>query len=190
MIESWFLGNQHGTAVADVLFGDYNPGGKAAGDVPAGDWTDPTYYDHRSTGRPPDSTQKYNVEVSGSFVDAALSLWLWVELYDLRYTNLRLSAATIRAGDPLSVSIDVTNTGDRPGDEVVQLYIRDDVASVAEPVKIIEGISPPVASTERKENRDVHARPRGTQRFTIAGCDAWSSPERSRYLSGLTLTMS
>jgi len=139
MIESWFLGNQHGTAVADVLFGDYNPGGKLPVTFPRSTGQIPTYYNHRSTGRPPDSTQKY----TSKYLDLP-----WTPLfpfgYGLSYTsfaysNLRVSAATIRAGDPLSVSIDVTNTGDRAGDEVVQLYVRDDVASEAEPVKSLKG---------------------------------------------------
>jgi beta-glucosidase len=139
IIETWFLGNQHGTAVADVLFGDYNPGGKLPATFPRSTGQIPTYYNHRSTGRPPDSTQKY----TSKYLDLP-----WTPLfpfgYGLSYTtfaysNLRLSAATIRAGDPLSVSIDVTNTGDRAGDEVVQLYIRDDVASEAEPVKSLKG---------------------------------------------------
>jgi beta-glucosidase len=139
LVESWFLGNQHGTAVADVLFGDYNPGGKLPVTFPRSAGQIPIYYNHRSTGRPPDSTQKY----TSKYLDLP-----WTPLfpfgYGLSYTtfaysNLRASAATIRAGDPLSVSIDVTNTGDRAGDEVVQLYIRDDVASEAEPVKSLKG---------------------------------------------------
>jgi beta-glucosidase len=139
LVESWFLGNQHGTAVADVLFGDYNPGGKLPVTFPRATGQIPIYYNHRSTGRPPDSANHY----TSKYLDLP-----WTPLFPFgyglsyttfAYTNLRASAATIRAGGSLVVSVDVRNSGDRAGDEVVQLYIRDDVASVAEPVKALKG---------------------------------------------------
>jgi len=139
LVESWFLGNQHGNAVADVLFGDYNPGGKLPVTFPRATGQIPIHYDHRNTGRPPDSANSY----TSKYLDLP-----WTPLYPFgyglsyttfAYTNLQLSAANIRAGDSLSVSVDVKNTGDRAGDEVVQLYIRDNVASVAEPVKALKG---------------------------------------------------
>jgi beta-glucosidase len=138
LVETWFLGSQHGAAVADVLFGDYNPGGKLPATFPRATGQIPIYYNHRSTGRPADSANKY----TSKYLDLP-----WTPLfpfgYGLSYTtfayaNLHLSAATIRAGDSLAVSVDVRNSGDRVGDEVVQLYIRDDVASVAEPVKALK----------------------------------------------------
>jgi beta-glucosidase len=138
LVESWFLGSQHGTALADVLFGDYNPGGKLPVTFPRSTGQIPIYYNHRSTGRPADSANHY----TSKYLDIP-----WTPLfpfgYGLSYTtfayaNLRASAATIRARDSLVVSVDVRNSGDRAGDEVVQLYIRDDVASVAEPVKALK----------------------------------------------------
>jgi beta-glucosidase len=138
LVETWFLGSQHGVAVADVLFGDYNPGGKLPVTFPRATGQIPIYYNHRSTGRPPVLAEKY----TSKYLDLP-----WTPLfpfgYGLSYTtfayaNLRLSATTIRAGDSLAVSVDVRNSGDRSGDEVVQLYIRDDVASVAEPVKALK----------------------------------------------------
>lgn len=135
LVESWFLGNQHGVAVADVLFGDYNPGGKLPVTFPRSTGQIPIYYNHRSTGRPADSANHY----TSKYLDIP-----WTPLfpfgYGLSYTtfayaNLRVSAPRIRARDSLVVSVDVRNSGDRAGDEVVQLYIRDDVASEAEPVK-------------------------------------------------------
>ena len=140
LIESWFLGSQHGTAVADALFGDYNPGGKLPVTFPRATGQIPIYYNHRNTGRPPDSAQKY----TSKYLDLP-----WTPLfpfgYGLSYTtfaysNLRLSAAKIPAGGSVTVSVDVRNSGDRVGDEVVQLYVRDDVASVAEPLKALKGL--------------------------------------------------
>jgi beta-glucosidase len=139
LVESWFLGTQHGSALADVLFGDYNPGGKLPVTFPRSTGQIPIYYNHRSTGRPADSTNHY----TSKYLDIP-----WTPLFPFgyglsyttfAYTNLRLSAATIRARDSLVVSVDVRNSGDRAGDEVAQLYIRDDVASEAEPVKSLKG---------------------------------------------------
>ena len=139
ILETWFLGTQHGAAVADVLFGDYNPGGKLPSTFPRATGQIPLYYNHRNTGRPADSANHY----TSKYLDLP-----WTPLfpfgYGLSYTtfsysNLRLSAPTIRAGDSVVVSLEVRNTGDRTGDEVVQLYIRDDVASVEEPIKELKG---------------------------------------------------
>lgn len=139
ILESWFLGSQHGTAVADVLFGDYNPGGKLPATFPRATGQIPIYYNHRNTGRPAEAGNHY----TSKYLDIP-----WTPLYPFgfglsyttfAYSNLRLSASSIRARDPLSVSVDVRNSGDRAGDEVVQLYIRDDVASVEEPVKSLKG---------------------------------------------------
>ncbi|HET9637004.1 MAG TPA: glycoside hydrolase family 3 C-terminal domain-containing protein, partial [Gemmatimonadaceae bacterium] len=139
ILETWFLGTQHGAAVADVLFGEYNPGGKLPSTFPRATGQIPLYYNHRNTGRPADSANHY----TSKYLDLP-----WTPLfpfgYGLSYTtfsysNLRLSAPTIRAGDSVVVSLEVRNTGDRTGDEVVQLYIRDDVASVEEPIKELKG---------------------------------------------------
>jgi beta-glucosidase len=138
IVESWFLGNQHGVAVADVLFGDFNPAGKLPATFPRATGQIPIYYNHRNTGRPADSADHY----TSKYLDAP-----WTPLFPFgyglsyttfEYTNLTLSSTTIAAGDSLAISVDVANTGDRGGDEVVQLYLRDDVASVEEPVKALK----------------------------------------------------
>ena len=139
LLETWFLGTQHGVAIADVLFGDYNPGGKLPVTVPRRTGQIPIYYNHRNTGRPGDTANHY----TSKYLDLPLTP-LFPFGYGLSYTtfaysNLRLSAPSVRAGTTVTVSVDVRNTGDRAGDEVVQLYIRDDVASVAEPVKELKG---------------------------------------------------
>ena len=139
IVESWFLGNQHGNAVADVLFGDYNPGGKLPVTFPRATGQIPLYYNHRNTGRPADPGNHY----TSKYLDLP-----WTPLYPFGYglsyttfgySNLRLSTARKSASDSLTVSVDVKNTGSRAGDEVAQLYLRDDVASVAQPVKSLKG---------------------------------------------------
>ncbi len=139
IVEAWFLGNQHGAAVADVLFGDYNPGGKLPATFPRATGQIPIYYNHRNTGRPADTADYY----TSKYLDLP-STPLFPFGYGLSYTtfaysNLRLSATKITAGDSLDVSVDVRNSGDRGGEEVIQLYVRDDVASVEEPVKRLVG---------------------------------------------------
>ena len=134
IVESWFLGVETGNALADVLFGDVNPGGKLPATFPRATGQVPIYYAHKNTGRPPDAANHY----TSKYNDLP-----WTPLYPfgfgLSYTTFttsapRLDATTLRAGDSLGVSVDVKNTGSRAGDEVVQLYVRDDVASVTRPV--------------------------------------------------------
>jgi beta-glucosidase len=156
LLETWFLGTEHGAAIADVLFGDYNPGGKLPVTFPRATGQIPIYYNHRNTGRPADSANHY----TSKYLDLP-----WTPLfpfgYGLSYTtfaysNLKLSASSIPAGDSLTVSVDVKNTGDRTGDDVVQLYIRDNVASVAEPVKELKGFRR--ISLQPGENRTISFR--------------------------------
>jgi beta-glucosidase len=139
ILETWFLGSQHGTAVADILFGDYSPGGKLPVTFPRATGQIPIYYNHRNTGRPADSANHY----TSKYLDLP-----WTPLfpfgYGLSYTtftysNLRVSPSAIGPSDSLTVSVEVRNSGDRTGDEVVQLYVRDSVASAAEPVKSLKG---------------------------------------------------
>ncbi len=139
ILETWFAGTEGGNAIADVLFGDVNPGGKLPVTFPRNVGQIPLYYNHKNTGRPPDVNNKY----TSKYLDVD-----WKPLFPfgfgLSYTkfeiaNLKLSAARIPASGQLTVSIDVRNTGQRAGDEVVQLYIRDVAASVTRPVKELKG---------------------------------------------------
>ena len=167
IVESWFLGSQHGKAVADVLFGDYNPGGRLPVTFPRATGQIPIYYNHRNTGRPAEANNHY----TSKYLDVP-----WTPLYPFgyglsyttfAYSNLRLSSAKIAAGDGLTVSVDVRNSGDRAGDEVVQLYLRDSVATVAEPVKSLKGV------------RRISLRPGESQTVTFRlGADAFSLYDR------------
>lgn len=139
ILETWFAGTEGGNAIADVLFGDVNPGGHLPVTFPRTVGQEPLYYNHMNTGRPPDASNKY----TSKYLDVS-----WTPLfpfgYGLSYTefqisNLQLSAERIRADGRLTVSCDITNTGKRAGDEVLQLYIRDVAASVTRPVKELKG---------------------------------------------------
>ena len=139
IVESWLLGVEHGNALADVLLGDANPSGRLPVTMPRATGQVPIHYAHRNTGRPADAANHY----TSKYLDLP-----WTPLYPFgyglsyttfRYGNLRLSAPGGRAAQTLHVRADVTNTGARAGDDVVQLYLRDDVASVAQPVRRLVG---------------------------------------------------
>jgi beta-glucosidase len=138
VLETWFAGTQAGHAIADVLFGDTNPGGKLPVSFPRAVGQLPLYYNHKNTGRPP-TDQKY----TSKYLDVH-----WTPLYpfghglsytEFRLSNLQLSAPRVTREGRLRVSVDVENVGRREGDEVVQLYVRDVVASVARPLRELKG---------------------------------------------------
>ncbi|MGH7603908.1 MAG: glycoside hydrolase family 3 N-terminal domain-containing protein [Gemmatimonadaceae bacterium] len=139
ILESWFLGSQHGGAVADVLFGDYNPGGKLPATFPRSTGQIPIYYNHRNTGRPGDTSNHYTSKYLDLPLGPLFPFGYGLSYTTFAYSNVRVSSPRIPVNDSLEVSVDVRNSGDRDGDEVVQLYIRDDVASVEEPVKSLKG---------------------------------------------------
>jgi beta-glucosidase len=136
ILEAWFPGVQAGNAVADVLFGKVNPGGKLPVSFPQNVGQIPIYYNHEPTGRPCDVTSKYN----SRYRDLQTCDPLYSFGYGLSYTtfnisHLRLSSATMTPDGRVRASVSVTNTGTRTGDEVVQLYIHDPVASISQPVR-------------------------------------------------------
>jgi beta-glucosidase len=138
ILETWFAGTQGGHAIADVLFGDVNPGGKLPVTFPRSVGQSPLYYNYKSTGRPP-TDQKY----TSKYLDAP-----WTPLYpfghglsytQFRLSDLQLSARSIRPDGQLTASVVVENTGARAGDEVAQLYVRDVAASMTRPVRELKG---------------------------------------------------
>jgi beta-glucosidase len=139
ILEAWYPGVEAGPAIADVLFGDYNPSGKLPVSMPRDVGQVPIYYNHKNTGRPPSETERY----TSKYIDVH-----WTPLYPFghglsyttfRYGEPRLSRTTMARTDSLTVEVAVTNTGQRAGEDVVQLYIRDDVASVTRPVMELRG---------------------------------------------------
>ncbi|MCX5795646.1 MAG: beta-glucosidase BglX [Elusimicrobia bacterium] len=139
LLEAWQPGTQGGLAVADVLFGAVNPGGKLPASFPRSVGQEPLYYNHKNTGRPSDEKNKY----SSKYLDVPFTP-LYPFGYGLSYTsfalsNLSLSSDSIPVDGRLKVSVQVENSGRRAGDEVVQLYIRDLAASVTRPVRELKG---------------------------------------------------
>ncbi len=141
LLETWYSGTEGGNAIADVLFGDYNPSGKLPVSFPRSVGQLPIYYNHLNTGRPYDFTHpaKYN---SHYYDDANGPLYPFG--YGLSYTDfsvspVRLSATTLSAQGTLTASVTVKNSGKRDGATVVQLYLNDPVASISRPVQELKG---------------------------------------------------
>ena len=141
ILEAWFPGVEAGNAVADVLYGRVNPGGKLPVSFPRNVGQVPIFYNHKPTGRPCDITQKYN----SRHRDILSCGPLYEFGHGLSYTTFRISGARLsgttmdaRRGR-IRVSARVANTGSRAGDEVAQLYINDPVASISQPVRRLRG---------------------------------------------------
>ena len=138
IVEAWQLGTQSGNAIAEVLFGDYNPAGKIPMTFPRSIGQVPIYYNHYNTGRPGPKP-----EVFWSHYSDESSKPLYPFGYGLSYTKFEYSNLQINNSNPsaIKVSVTVKNTGSFTGEEVTQLYIHDKVASVVRPVKELKGFS-------------------------------------------------
>lgn len=142
ILEAWYPGTEGGHAVADVLFGDYNPSGKLPVTFPREVGQVPIYYNAKNTGRPYDpagTEQKYR----SRYLDVP-NTPLYPFGYGLSYTHFAYSDLTldrdeIEGDETLTVSVRVENTGDYDGTEIVQLYLRDEVGSVTRPVQELRG---------------------------------------------------
>jgi beta-glucosidase len=140
ILEAWFGGIEAGNAVSDAIFGTVNPGGKLPVTFPRDVGQIPIYYNAQPTGRPCDPASRYN----SRHRDIKSCAPLFEFGYGLSYTTFKISNLNVppvldaRRGS-LNISVDVTNTGAREGDEVAQLYIRDPVASLSQPVRRLRG---------------------------------------------------
>lgn len=139
ILETWFLGTQAGNAIADVVFGDYNPSAKLPVTFPRNLGQVPIYYSMKNTGRPIKENEKY----TSKYLDVP-NTPLYPFGYGLSYTTFEYSApqldkATYGFNEPIKISVRVRNTGKRAGEEVVQLYVRDLFGSVTRPVKELKG---------------------------------------------------
>jgi beta-glucosidase len=130
MIEGWYLGQEGGTAMADILFGDANPGGKMPATVPRSVGQLPMYYNEK-----PSSHRGYHFASK----DPLFPFGFGLSYTTFDISEPQLSSSRISAKDSVTITVNVKNTGSRKGDEVVQLYVRDVVSSVTRPVKELKG---------------------------------------------------
>jgi len=142
ILNVWFAGTEAGNAIADVLLGKVNPSGKLSATFPQNVGQIPIFYNHKNTGRPL-AEGKWFTKFRSNYLDIPneplfpFGFGLSYSTFD--YTNLKLSDSSLTAEGQIKVSVDVTNSGNYDGAEVVQLYIRDMVGSVTRPVKELKG---------------------------------------------------
>lgn len=141
ILETWFLGTQAGNAIADVLFGDYNPTGKLPMTFPRSVGQIPLFYSAKNTGRPRDLNNKYTSKYLDESNDPLYPFGFGLSYTSFEYSNLTLDKAIISSGDSIKVTVTIANTGKRKGSEIVQLYLRDLVGSVTRPLKELKGFS-------------------------------------------------
>lgn len=141
----WFAGSETGDAICDVVFGDKVPSGKLTASMPKTTGQEPLYYNHQNTGRPvPDDNARF-AKYASNYLDvrngALFPFGYGLSYTTFDYSNVKLSSSKMGAADGNSVTATVTvkNTGNRDADEIVQLYIRDKVASISRPVKELKG---------------------------------------------------
>ena len=139
IVEAWQLGTQTGNAVAQVLYGDYNPSGKLPMSFPRSVGQIPIYYNYKNTGRPgPANTvfwSQYNDQLNTPLYPFGYGL----SYTSFEYSNLKIDNKNLTVGNSINVSVDLKNTGNYTGKEVVQLYIKDRFASVTRPVRELKG---------------------------------------------------
>jgi beta-glucosidase len=169
IVESWYLGEEGGTALGEVLFGDTNPGGKLPVSLPRSAGQLPVYYNRRPTS-------------FRDYVDLPRAP-LWPFGFGLSYTTFQLgrpavSPASIRADGQATVTVTITNTGTRRGDEVVQLYVHDVVSSVTRPVKELAGFQR--VTLDPGETRTVTFTV-GTDALSLVGRDMKRTVEPGRF---------
>jgi beta-glucosidase len=135
ILEAWIGGTEAGNAIASILFGDYNPSGKLTTTFPMNLGQIPLYYNHLNTGRPMDPQNKYTSKYLDSPNDPVYPFGYGLSYTTFEYSDIRLNTTQLMGAETLKASVTLTNTGNVAGEEVVQLYIQDPVASISRPVK-------------------------------------------------------
>ena len=153
IVEAWQLGTESGNAIADVLLGKYNPSGKLPVSFPRAVGQEPLYYNHKSTGRPSNPTHVTYSHYTDIENGALYPFGFGLSYTSFEYAEPKLSASNISEGESARLQVSVTNTGKVKGKEVVQLYLKDKVASAARPVKELKGFE--LIELEAGETKNV-----------------------------------
>jgi beta-glucosidase len=136
ILYTWWLGSEAGNAIADVLFGDYNPSAKLTMTFPLSVGQIPIYYNHLNTGRPAENDEDrfFRSAYNDLSIYPRYEFGYGLSYTSFEYSDLHLSKHDIKSDEELKVSFTLTNTGRYPGEEIVQLYLRDLVSSISRPV--------------------------------------------------------
>ena len=143
ILNAWFAGSEAGYAIADVLYGNENPSGKLTATFPRNVGQVPIYYNQKNTGRPLMNKEGKFEKFRSNYIDERneplYAFGYGLSYTNFSYTNLKISKDKFAKNETITVSVDVSNTGNFDGKEVVQMYIRDLVGSVTRPVKELKG---------------------------------------------------
>ena len=143
ILEVWFAGSEAGYAIADVLFGNENPSGKLTTTFPRSLGQVPIYYAAKNTGRPLGNNEGKFEKFKSNYIDERneplFPFGYGLSYTNFEYSNMKISSSKMNSNDKLKVSVNLTNTGNYDGKEVVQLYIRDLVGSITRPMKELKG---------------------------------------------------
>ena len=155
MLDVWFPGTEAGNAIADVLFGNYDPSGKLSTSFPQNVGQIPIYYNHKNTGRPfhTGDAPKFKSDYLDVTNEPLYPFGYGLSYTSFSYGDIRLSKTTISSTEGLTATITVTNTGNYDGEEVVQLYLHDKVASITPAVKQLKGFQK--IYLKKGESKDV-----------------------------------
>lgn len=153
IVEAWFLGTESGNAIADVLFGTYNPSGKLPVSFPRSVGQEPLYYNQKNTGRPSNAEHVTYSHYTDVAKDALYPFGFGLSYTTFKYGDIAISSEAMNAEETLTVTIPVTNTGKVAGKEVVQLYLHDLVGTTTRPVKELKGFE--MISLQPGETKNV-----------------------------------
>ncbi|SDR80255.1 beta-glucosidase [Gillisia sp. Hel1_33_143] len=153
IVEAWFLGTESGNAIADVLFGTYNPSGKLPVSFPRSVGQEPLYYNQKNTGRPSNAEHVTYSHYTDVAKDALYPFGFGLSYTTFKYGDIAISSEAMNAEETLTVTIPVTNIGKVAGKEVVQLYLHDLVGTTTRPVKELKGFE--MISLQPGETKNV-----------------------------------
>lgn len=176
MLMAWHAGTEAGNGLADVLFGDYNPSGKLTISFPYNVGQIPLYYGHKSTGRPLTGTEEFR-KFQSCYMDSPIGP-LYPFGHGLSYTKfdyspVRVNKENLKGSDKLQASITLKNTGDRAGEEIVQMYITDPVCSRTRPVKELKGFEKVMLQPGEEKEVTFNITPEDLKFFVTAKKFAW-----------------
>jgi beta-glucosidase len=155
MLDVWFPGTEAGNAIADVLFGNYNPSGKLSTTFPQNVGQIPIYYNHKNTGRPlmPGDGHKFKSDYLDLTNEPLYPFGYGLSYTSFSFGDIRLSKTSATGTEGLTATVTVTNDGNYDGEEVVQMYLHDKVASITPPVKELKGFQK--IFLKKGESKDV-----------------------------------
>ncbi|MEO6406157.1 MAG: glycoside hydrolase family 3 C-terminal domain-containing protein, partial [Ferruginibacter sp.] len=155
ILQVWHAGTEAGNAIADVIFGNYNPSGKLTMSFPRNVGQIPVYYNHKNTGRPLDAEpfQKFRSAYIDIVNSPLLPFGYGLSYTSFQYGEIKLNKTSMTTSEKIEATVTVKNTGNYDGEEVVQLYIRDMVASISMPVKELKAFQK--IFLKKGESKDV-----------------------------------